>query len=607
MEAADHLILFGSLLVAVSILAGMFSSRLGVPLLLVFLGLGMLAGEDGPGGIPFNDFAATYLVGSVALAIILFDGGLHTQRAVFRLALWPALSLATVGVAATAGLVGLSAIAVLGVGSSEGLLLGAVLASTDAAAVFLLLHSRGVEINRRVSATLETESGINDPMAVFLVLILVQLMQRPDLPWSWQILEAFATQMVGGAALGVGGGFALQWLLNRIEIATGLYAVLVAALAIALFAGANALGASGFLAVYLAGVVLGNRPHRAQQIISRFHDGLAWLAQIVMFLLLGLLVTPSALLPDLAGAAAIALVLMVVARPAAVWLSLLPFRLDWREKVFIAWVGLRGAVPIFLASIPILAGMAGGQRYFNIAFVAVLGSLIVQGWTVGLAARWLGLDVPTPPDATDRRDLDLPGSADRELTGYRVIAGCPATRHPFAELNLPKRTRITTVIRAGAVVDRQTLDRLAAGDYVLAMVPPEQLIVLDRLFAPAGPDAPAGLGEFVLRGDSPVAVLADLYGLPVPAGDRDTPLAEFLARQIGPGQSGPWQIGPWQIGQSVVVGDRLSLGNVELVVRELEGERIALVGLELDPAEERLPVLRLWHRLRARLGRLRRR
>ncbi|MBM3626839.1 MAG: potassium/proton antiporter, partial [Alphaproteobacteria bacterium] len=276
-----QLIFVGALLVAASILLVTVSARIGAPLLLVFLGIGMLAGEDGIGGIRFDDFRLTYLVGSVALAIILFDGGLRTPRSAFRIALAPAFSLATVGVLLTAAIIGVVASLVLGMGWLPGLLVGATIASTDAAAVFLLLHARGTELSKRVSATLEIESGINDPMAIFLTITCIELIaaQGTGLDAA-HIAESFIVQMFGGAAIGVIGGYFLLWLVNRVDIAAGLYPILAAAVALTVFAGAQLVDASGFLAIYLAGLVLGNNRHRAQQVISRFHDGLAWLAQI---------------------------------------------------------------------------------------------------------------------------------------------------------------------------------------------------------------------------------------------------------------------------------------------------------------------------------------
>ncbi len=590
MHFGSEFILIGGALVALSIVAGMFSSRLGAPLLLVFLGLGMLAGEDGPGGIQFDNFHTGYLVGSMALAIILFDGGLRTPRSAVRIALWPATSLATIGVAVTAALAGLVAVYVFSMTPLQGFLVGATVASTDAAAVFLLLHARGTEIAKRVSATLEVESGANDPMAVFLTVAAVELLQLPDPAFTWHLALSFVTQMAGGAVIGVAGGYAMVWVINKVEIASGLYPILAAAAALLIFGGAQTVDASGFLAVYLAGLVLGNHRHRAQVVISRFHDGLAWLAQIVMFLLLGLLVTPSKLLDDLFGEIILAVALIVIIRPVAVWLSLLPFRFTWQEKAFISWVGLRGAVPIFLASIPVIAGLPNGEHYFNIAFVVVLMSLVVQGWTVTAAARVLGLELPPPPDAPARNEIELPASVDREAAGWRVAPASPALTYDFQKLPMPKRTRIIAVIRDGGLLNREAIERLKVDDYVLALVPPEQAMALDRLFftpterrrSVAAPD----LGEFVFESTVKLGEVCALYAVPFDPLYHDMTLAEFLNMRLG---------------NTVVIGDRVKIGEVELIVRELNKDKISKVGLELESEAERLPILRFWRRLMGRM------
>ncbi|HVO15521.1 MAG TPA: potassium/proton antiporter, partial [Alphaproteobacteria bacterium] len=409
MDFINQITLLGAGLVILSIVAGMVTTRTGAPLLLVFLALGMLAGGDGPGGILFDDFAATYVVGSTALAIILFDGGLRTPRASFRLAGWPALLLASLGVLITAGLTGAFAVVLLGLPWLVALLIGSIVASTDAAAVFLLLHMRGMRLKERVSATLELESGLNDPMAVFLTVTCVELLVSGVSDVGWPLLGdlglKIALQLLGGAVIGVIGGYVLLWVINRAVLAPGLYPILAVASALLIYAGAQTLGASGFLAAYLAGIVLGNHRHRATQSINRFHDGLAWLSQIVMFLMLGLLVTPSELLPTLLPSLGIAIFLIVLGRPIAVWLCLLPFRYSWQERLFISWVGLRGAVPIFLGTIPLLAFIPGAQVYFGVAYVVVLTSLVVQGWTVAPVARWLDLELPPLPPAPQRTDI----------------------------------------------------------------------------------------------------------------------------------------------------------------------------------------------------------
>jgi cell volume regulation protein A len=586
LHGIEHTIFLGALLVAVSIIAGMFSSRLGAPLLLVFLGLGMVAGEDGPGHIIFSDFQLTYLVGSVALAIILFDGGLRTPRASFKLAMWPAFSLASLGVLVTAVIAAGFAATFLDLSPLQGLLVGAIIASTDAAAVFLLLHARGTELSKRVSATLELESGINDPMAVFLTIACVQLLTIPGMTLGWHLPLSFFMQMGGGVLIGGAGGFFMLWLINKIEIAPGLYPILAGAIALMIFAGAQLLDTSGYVAVYLAGLILGNNKHRASAVISRFHDGLAWLSQIGMFLLLGLLATPHDMLKEIAPALIVGAGLIVVARPLAVWLCLLPFEFTWREKLFISWVGLRGAVPIFLASIPVIAHVPEAHVYFNVAFVVVLASLAIQGWTVTAAARFLGLALPPAPEQ-ERQEINMPPSADREAASWRVAAGSPALDIPFQDLPVPRRTRIIAVIREGTVMKRETLDKLHPDDYVIALCPPEQLVVLDKLFA----EPPKKrrlmwedeLGEFVLEASAKFGDVCDQYGLPCELPDRARTLEEVLVERLP---------------SAFVIGDRIKHDAIELVVRSLEKGRITQVGLELEAEIERLPVLRIWRRIK---------
>lgn len=579
----EQFIFFGAALVVISILAGMLSNRVGAPLLLVFLGLGMLAGESGPGGVHFNDFWSAYLIGSVALAIILFDGGLRTPKRTFELAFKPALSLSTFGVLVTGGVVGVAAALLFDFGWIGGFLVGAVVASTDAAAVFLLLHSKGVNIEERVSATLEVESGINDPMAVFLTVLFTELLMAKTGGFDARIIVQFVLQMIGGAIIGVAGGYAIGWLVNRVEIAAGLYPILVAASAVAIYGGAHQLGTSGFLAVYVAGLVFGNRRHRAARAISRFHDGLAWMCQIGLFLMLGLLVTPTELPKDLWQGVAIAAILIFIARPLAVWLGLLPFHFKWREVAFIAWVGLRGAVPIFLATVPVLAGVPGSSTYFAVAFVVVLTSLVAQGWTIGFAARLLRLVLPQTTDDANRFDIDVPTGIDREITAYRIAPDSPALAYGYAAIPLPRRARIITVIRDGTVMDRAKLLSLRIGDYVLALAPPEQLHSLDVIFSPRRRAEDEDdlrervFGEFTLSGDAPVGMVADLYGMEVHATDRNMPLGTYLAQRLP---------------AHPVVGDWVGVGEVELVVVELDDGKVIKVGVAIDPEPRRFSLKR---------------
>jgi cell volume regulation protein A len=575
-EASHHLILLGSALVLLSIFAGVFSARFGAPLLLVFLGLGILAGEEGPGGILFHDFHAAYLIGSIALAIILFDGGLRTDPKDVRRALWPSLALATIGVIVTAAIVGAAAVLLFSTSWVRGLLIGAIVAPTDAAAVSALLHLRRLELRARVAAILEIESGINDPTSILLTMLLVDLLVAPaPLPAS-HIVVLLAREIVGGAAFGIGGGYLLLALVNRLEATSGLYAILALAGVTALFGAAQSAGASGFLAAYLAGLILGGHRHRATQVINQAFDAFAWLSQIVLFLMLGLLVKPTALVPILGPSMAVAAVLMLVARPLAVASCLLPFRYTAAEIAFISWVGLRGAVPIFLAIIPVLSGLADAATYFGVAFIIVLTSLIVQGWTVAPAGRMLDLDVPPTPDPS-RLDIDLPGRLGDENTvvGYRVEARSPAAFKAVEALPIPPTASVLVVVRDGIARSVALASALAPGDYVLALARPQDLTLLDRLFGPrpdrSRADARGLLGEFSFDGATALAAIAHIYDPTVETNGILT-LAEFLASRFG---------------GTPAVGDRTRFGAIELIVREMQGDAITQVGVELEPAPKR--------------------
>jgi potassium/hydrogen antiporter len=591
MELGNQVIFLGALLVTLSIFAGLLSSRLGVPLLLVFLGLGMLVGEDGPGGIHFNDHLSAYVVGSIALALILFDGGLNTSRANMRRARWPALALATLGVLLTAVITGAFASWALGLHWLQGLLMGSIVASTDAAAVFLLLHTRGMRLRERIGATLEIESGLNDPMAVFLTLVCVELIAAGATDVGLDMLGTFAgmltLQLIGGLLVGLGGGWLLLALVNQVELFPGLYPVLATAMALLIYTGTELIGGSGFLAVFVAGYVLGNHPHRAAQLIERFHDGLAWLAQIVMFLMLGLLVTPSALIPLLLPALAVAAFLIVAARPLAVILCLLPFRFQPKEVAFVSWVGLRGAVAIFLGTIPVLAGLQHATTYLAVAYVVVLTSLVVQGWSIGPMARRLDLELPLRPAAAPRIDLDLPTRTGHDIAGYTVQPRSMAVRRRLDRLPFPDDVTLVSVIQDGRARPPTEVERLAPGDHVLVMARRERMELLDRIFAaPAYREGPAlsALGEFTFDAEAPIEAIAEFYGFRVPPPERGRSAGAFLRRYL---RGRPR------------TGSALRVGDVELVVRATEGSRITRVTIELDPerwSRRRFDPLRIWAR-----------
>ncbi|MDA5195125.1 potassium/proton antiporter [Govanella unica] len=578
MGQADHFILILGGLVLLGILAGVLSSRIGAPLLLVFLGVGMLLGEDGPGGLQFGNFRTTYVVGSVALAIILFDGGFRTPMSAVRMAWAPATMLATVGVVVTAVVTAGFAMLAFDIDMSQALLIGTIVASTDAAAVFLLLHQHGMELRKRLSATLEIESGANDPMAIFLTITLVTIIAAGGTASPFEIFQGFARQFLTGAVAGVAGGYLISRSINKLELAAGLYPVFTVAAALALFGLTQLIGGSGFLAVYLAGIVAGNRRLRARKLIGRFHDGMAWISQILMFVMLGLLVTPTNLLKDIVPSTLVALALVFIVRPLAVFLSLIPFRFRLRERIFIAWVGLRGAVPIFLAMIPVLGGLPHSLQYFNVAFLVVIVSLVLQGWTVPWLARRLRLQVPPRPEPSSRLDLDLLASGDSDIIAYRVTDKSPIAHKKPGTLTLPTGAHVLAVLRDEQVVAADKADHFMPGDLALMISPPEQAFKLDRQFVPPTAERyllGINVGDFAFAGTTPMKLLADAYGLPVIEADREKKLSRFLRERLGS-----------KIGE----GDVLAFGGTELVVRELIDGEVSQVGLVLEP-EPPLPIL----------------
>jgi potassium/hydrogen antiporter len=557
-------IMFAALLVLAGILSSLVALRFGAPLLVVFLLVGMLAGESGPGGIKFDDIHTTYLVGAVALALILFDGGLRTRLATFRRALAPALVLATAGVLLTAALTAPVVRLLLGFDWAESLLVGAMAASTDAAAVFLLIHARGLRLRPRVGATLEIESATNDPFAIFLTVALVEMALAGSQPW-YTALDELAVQAVGGAVIGLVGGRLIVLALNRLEMPQGLHAPLATTAALVVFGVAQAVHASGFLGVYLAGLIVGNRPTRAQSSVIVFLDATTWLAQIVMFVLLGLLASPARLAAHAVPALEVAAALMFFARPLAVFLCLAPFRFSWREKAFVSWVGLRGAVGVFLASIPLLVGMRDAFTFFDIGFVVVLVSLLVQGWTIAIAAHRFHTALARSDPAPRRIELDLPGQLEHELVGYAIDPKNPYLRRRL----IPPWAKLTLVVRDQHVLAATEADGIREGDYAYFLAPPEKARALDRFFVdmppPAAPDVRL-LGDFFVSGDVTVGTLGEIYGLAIAPEERVMTLAELFAAHLD---------------HTAKLGDRLPLGPIQLVADQVVKGRVATVGLYL--------------------------
>jgi potassium/hydrogen antiporter len=576
LDAVSIAILLGAVLVMAGILSSLLALRFGAPLLLVFLLIGMLAGDAGPGQIQFDDVRTTYLVGSVALALILFDGGLKTRFQSIRTVLAPSMVLATIGVLLTALITAPVARYVLELNWTESLLVGAVVASTDAAAVFLLVHTQGLRLRPRVGATLEAESGTNDPFAIFLTLMLVEFISSGQSSLAHIALE-FAREAMLGAIIGVIGGRLVVLALNKVALPQGLHAPFVTTAALVIFGAAQIVHGSGFLAVYLAGIIIGNRPTRAHNSVVTFLDAATWLAQIVMFVLLGLLVSPNRLLGSVGPAVIVALTLMLLARPVAVFLCLAPFRFNWREKVFIAWVGLRGAVAIFLASIPLLVGLSKAYLYFDVAFVVVIISLLLQGWTLAPAARRLHVALPRADRGPRRVELDLPGQLEQQLVGYPVRSKSLYFRRGL----VPSWSKPTLVIRDQRILSPIEADPIAAGDYIYLLAPPEKAEALDRFFvdmAPSTAPDPHLLGDFMVSGEHTLGELAEIYGVKVDEEQSRLTLADYFDIHLD---------------RAPRAGAELALDSIVLVARSIGGGRVNVVGLRLPEEEEAAPPTRM--------------
>lgn len=563
-----YLLLIGASLLLASIVLTPLSTRLGMPVLLLFFGVGMLAGEDGFGGIHFDDFQTAFLVANLALAVILLDGGMRTKAKTFRVALRPAASLATVGVLATAAITGVAAIWLLDLPPMVGLLMGAIVASTDAAAVFSLLQNSGLHLNERVSATLEIESGSNDPMAIFLTVMLVDMISKGD-GFSLTTLMLLLKQFGVGALGGLLGGWLLAWLVRKLDLAQGLYSLLVVSAGLVVFAVTGLFDGSGFLAIYLAGLWLGNSRLVQLPNILQVHDGMAWLAQLGLFLILGLLVTPSQLVEVAIPALGLAAVLILVARPVSVLLGLLPFRPPWREQAYISWVGLRGAVPIVLALFPIMAQLPEAELLFNVTCFIVLVSLMVQGTTLPWVARLLKLEVPAPVLPQHRIPLGLPDLQEHELfmlPMQQLHNKAVAVR----SLKLPKGSALIAIFREGQLRIPTPDMQLAAGDWLAVAGTSRDAVEVGKLLTVAEPPPRLAkrtfFGDFALSGDALLADLEMAYGISIAPDLRQLSLSEVIARQH---HGHP------------VVGDRIALGPVQLVVMAMEGDRATRVGLKL--------------------------
>ena len=590
MFTIDFVILVGGVLLLLGIASSKLSTRLGLPVLVLFLLLGMLAGSEGIGGLEFDDHELAHAVGTLALVMILFDGGLSTSAAAIRDVWKPSLVLATLGVLVTSLVTGAAAAWLLEIPLLQGMLLGSIVGSTDAAAVFSMLRAGGVSLSKRIGSVLEIESASNDPMAIFLTVGCIELLVG-RVEFGPALLGLFATQMLIGTLFGVLGGFAAVWVINRIELgAAGLYPVLINAFCLLTYGVTVWFGGSGFLAVFLAGAVIGNQRPVFHRGIRLFHDAVAWLSQIIMFVVLGLLCFPSRLLNVAGPALLVAVVLIFVARPIAVLISAVPFRFSVRELTFLSWVGLKGAVPITLATFPLMFETPGASRVFDVVFFVVVISAVVQGSTLARAARWLGLEQPREPEPPVSLEINALRHVDGDVVDYRVSEDSRAAGRLVRDLALPEGVVIALIARGQQVIPPQGRTRILAGDHVIVVLRPGTQPLVNQVFGrtvDARGTIPSAL-EFSLRGSTTIGELQALYGIDVGAPAEQT-LDAMIRAQPGaraPAAEDIVRIGPLLLRVKRVTDD----GAVETVgMSILAGQPAEESASERSPASAKAP------------------
>jgi len=443
----ENILLIASVLIFISVLAGKTSFRIGVPTLILFLAVGMLAGSEGIGKIPFDDPGLAQFIGIVALNFILFSGGFETDWNSVKPILWQGIALSVVGVLLTAFTLGLFVWWVTDFTIYEGLLLGAIVSSTDAAAVFSILRSKSLALKGHIRPTLEFESGSNDPMAYILTIVFIGLVQNGEQSF-WSVLLMFLTQLLLGGALGYLFGLGSKYVINHIKLDyEGLYPVLSITLMILTYSVTTAIGGNGFLAVYISALYLGNQDLMHKRTIMKMFDGLAWLMQIILFVVLGLLVFPSHIVPVIGIGLLISAFLIFVARPASVFLILTFFRVRARTRLLISWVGLRGAVPIVFATFPLMAGLEKAEMIFNIVFFISLLFVLIQGTTVPVVAKWLHVSLPARVKNVTAADILLTEPMNSEFAEFRIAPGSVVAGMKIIDLGFPRNARIALIKR----------------------------------------------------------------------------------------------------------------------------------------------------------------
>ncbi|GGC88994.1 potassium/proton antiporter [Vreelandella lutescens] len=572
MFPVDKLILLAAVLLLVGILSSKLSARIGLPVLVLFLVIGMLAGESGIGGIAFDNPEGAHALGTLALAIILFDGGLQTPTASIRAVWKPASLLATFGVLVTALITGTAAAYILGLPLLEGLLLGAIVGSTDAAAVFSLLRNAGIHINKRLKSTLEIESASNDPMAIFLTVGLLEVLVNGMQP-GMGLLELFVMQMGVGAVVGLSVGWLSVKLINRIHlVASGLYPVLVAACGFLSFGVSANLGGSGFLAIFLTGVFIGNHRIAFQRSTFLFHDGLAWLSQIVMFVVLGLLINPLSLLDVWFEGLVIAAVLILVARPLAVAPVMKLFGFNTREISLVSWVGLRGSVPIILAIFPLMFGLEGAELIFNVVFFVVLISASIQGTTLPFVARKLKLTEKPPALPAASLEITALEEVDADIVEYTLSEQPRAAGRRLSQMALPDTTVVAMITRGNEVIPPRGSTELHPRDHLFVVLRPETRPFVDCVFSDAPDKVSSDFSDQPLRlkGSTTLGDLAHSYGFKLTEDDELTLDALLRAKLPVP----------------LSAGDTLALDGMTLTVEGVLGERVTTVALQIAAHSE---------------------
>lgn len=572
MSNIDGLILLGAVLLLAGIFSSKLSEKVGVPALIIFMAVGMLAGEDGVVGLQFDDFAIAHAAGTLALVLILFDGGLRTTLRSVRIAWGPASALSTGGVLLTAGLTGAFATWLLDLPLVVGMLFGSIVGSTDAAAVFAVLRGQGLHLHDRIAGTLEVESGSNDPMAVLLTLGLVSYLAG-DLVFGWPVAGFFLQQVLIGAAAGLAVGWFGTVVVRRIPLAAaGLYPVLTVALGLLAYGLPAYLGGSGFLSVYLAGIVIGNARLPFRRGILLAHDGAAWLAQIAMFVVLGLLATPSRLIDIAPQGTLLAAALMFGARPVAVLLTLAPFGFSRRELAFLSWAGLKGAVPIVLATYPLLAGLDGALELFDMVFYVVILSALLQGWSLPWVANRLGvreIRAAAPPVSLEITSLK---DVDGDIVDYLADASSLAAERMVRDLALPESAVIAMLVRDGTMIPPRGSTTIHKGDHVFIVLKPGVRPAVDRLFAPR----PVGFEQrcrstaFSLSGSATVGDVEEFYGIHLDSTAERT-LGDLIAERLG---------------DTLQEGASIPAGELRLCVRTLTDGRVDVIDVEIPGDSE---------------------